>query len=329
MPDTLNIFIKRYVIKPFKFSLLIILPFILVFNLGCQHDQELKRGEGFINVNGGKVWYRIVGNGHKRPILLLHGGPGGTSYILNPLAALGKDRPVIFLDQLGSGRSDRITDTTLMTVENYVEQVAQVRKMLGLKEYYLFGKSWGTMLGLDYYLKYPKGIKGIIFCGAAISIPLYLKGVDTLLTSLPDTIRNSIIANEKNHTYNSPDYKQANKFWMEKYFARKLPWSADMDSGRTTFGDAVYNYMWGPSEFTATGPLKDYDRTDMLHKIKVPLLLIVGEYDEVLPSAVKYYQSLVPGSKFAIIPNAGHITTHDNPEQDIKIITDFLNELEN
>lgn len=209
--------------KSSKFSLLILLVLILAFTTGCRHGEELKRGEGFINVKGGKVWYRIVGEGNKTPILLLHGGPGGTSYMLKPLAALGKDRPVIFFDQLGSGKSDRITDTTLMTIENYVEQVEQVRKALGLKEYYLFGHSWGTMLGLDYYLKYPVGIKGIIFSGAAISIPLYLKGVDTLFASLPDSIKTSIITNEKNRTYDSPDYKQANKFWTENFVARKLP----------------------------------------------------------------------------------------------------------
>lgn len=175
--------------KAFKLLLFIALLMIFSFMSGCRQGEIPKRGQGFINVKGGKIWYRIVGEGDKTPILLLHGGPGGTSYILKPLAVLGKDRPVIFFDQLGSGRSDRITDTTLMTIENYVEQVNQVRLALGLKEYYLFGQSWGTMLGFDYYLKYPEGIKGIIFSGAAISIPLYLKGVDTLFASLPDSLR--------------------------------------------------------------------------------------------------------------------------------------------
>lgn len=315
--------------KTSKLSLLIALPLILSFISGCRQREELKRGEDFINVTGGKVWYRIVGAGDKTPILLLHGGPGASSYNLNALASLGKDRPIIFLDQLGGGRSDHITDTTLMTVGNFVEQVEQVREALGLKEYYIYGHSWGTMLGLDYYLKYPEGIKGMIFCGACISIPLYLEGVDSLLAILPDTIQTAIITNEKNRTYNAPEYKQANKVWWENFVARKLPWSADMDSGSSTFGDAVYKYMWGPTEFTATGPLKDYDQTHLLHKIKVPVLFMVGEYDEVLPSQVRYYHSLVPGSKFALIPNSGHLTTHDNPEQMVRSITDFLNELEN
>ena len=103
-----------------KLSRLLIFHLVLVIILSCRKSEELKHGEGYIDVNGGKVWYRVVGEGHKTPILLLHGGPGGTSYILNPLSVLGKDRPVIFYDQLGSGRSDRITDTILMTIDNYV-----------------------------------------------------------------------------------------------------------------------------------------------------------------------------------------------------------------
>ena len=311
---------------------LLLSAFLAVFlgiTLSCSQKDELKRGEGFIDVKGGKVWYRVVGTGNKTPILNLHGGPGGTSYILNPTAALGKDRPVIFFDQLGSGRSDHITDTSLMTIENYVEQVEQLRKSLGLKEFYLMGHSWGTMLGLEYYLKYPEGIKGILFCGACISIPLYFKGVDSLLTRLPDSVRNTVISAERDHNFDTPEYQYANKVWTDSFVARSKIRRPDRDSGAAAFGHAVYEYMWGPTEFTATGTLKDYDRTDMLPGIKVPVIFIVGEYDEVLPSGVRYYHSLVPGSKFALIPNSGHLTTQDNPEEFNKVVSDFLNEIEN
>jgi proline iminopeptidase len=49
-------------------------------------------------------------------------------YYLEPLTALANDRPLILLDQLGCGRSDRIQDTTLMTIEAYVDQLEQFRK---------------------------------------------------------------------------------------------------------------------------------------------------------------------------------------------------------
>ena len=98
-----------------------------------------------------------------------------------------------------------------------------------------------------------------------------------------------------------------------------------------TFSQAnleIYNYMWGPSEFTATGNLKDYERSDKLAKVEIPTLFICGEYDEARPSTVQYYQSFIPHSKFALIKDAAHLTMHDKPEQNNKVIDDFLLEVD-
>jgi len=293
----------------------------------CQQQKEIQTGEGFINVDGGKVWFRVVGNGDKTPILVLHGGPGAPSYYLKPLSALGVDRKVIFYDQLGCGKSDHIIDTTLMTVDHYVEELKTVVQHFGLKEFYLYGQSWGTMLGTDYYLKYPQGIKALILSSPAISIPMWLKDAETLLSTLPDSIQNAVRINEKNKRYRAPAYQQALQVYYQNFVARKLPWSADIDSTFLQIGQS-YQYMWGPSEFTATGSLKTYDRTSRLGEIKVPTLFIAGEFDEARPSTVKYYQSLVPGAKFEVIKGAAHLTMQDKPEQSNRVVSDFLNSLE-
>lgn len=61
--------------------------------------------EGYIDVPGGKVWYREIGIERKGiPLLALHGGPGAPHDYLEPIEALGDERPVIFYDQLGSAR---------------------------------------------------------------------------------------------------------------------------------------------------------------------------------------------------------------------------------
>ena len=65
--------------------------------------------EGFIEVTGGRVWYRSLGEGGI-PLLCLHGGPGFTHYYLEPLELLADQRQVIFYDQLGCGNSDRPED---------------------------------------------------------------------------------------------------------------------------------------------------------------------------------------------------------------------------
>ena len=101
-----------------------------------------------------------------------------------------------------------------------------------------------------------------------------------------------------------------------------------MDSTFSEMGEEIYGFMWGPSEFTATGNLKDYDRTDKVGEIEIPTLFICGEYDEARPSTVQYYQSLIPDSKFALIEDTAHATMHDNPKQNIEIIGSFLLEMD-
>lgn len=93
-------------------------------------------------------------------------------------------------------------------------------------------------------------------------------------------------------------------------------------------GMSVYVHMWGTNEFTSTGNLNDYDRTSDLKNISVPTLYTAGEFDAARPATVKYYQSLTPNSKLVIINGAGHMTMHDNPVQEIKTISGFMNELD-
>ncbi|MDR4988525.1 MAG: hypothetical protein RG741_06785, partial [Bacteroidales bacterium] len=66
--------------------------------------------EAYIEISGLKLWYGITGRSNNTPLLLLHGGPGLSSHYLNPLGELANDRPVIFFDQLGGGRSERVKD---------------------------------------------------------------------------------------------------------------------------------------------------------------------------------------------------------------------------
>jgi len=307
-----------------KLSLVILSAALFIFILNGCKTKVLTPGEGYIEVDGGKVWYRINGKGNNTPILLLHGGPGSSSYYLDPLMELSKDRPVIFIDQLGSGRSTRITDTSLMTIDHYVEELEQVRKALDLKDFYLYGHSWGTMLGMDYYLKYPDEVKAIIFHSPLFSTDLWIKDADTLISTLPDSIQVIIREHEMNKTYVTDEYQIAVQAYYDNFLRRKERSQAQIDSSYLMDGINIYEFMWGPSEFTATGNLLNYDRIKDLEKIYVPTLLLTGEYDEARPVTVRYFQSLIPGSEFKEIKNAGHVTMHDNPQETIARINEFL-----
>lgn len=308
------------------------MTFVLVSLLiltSCDKQKELTNGEGFVEVTGGKIWYRVSGQGDKTPILLLHGGPGYPSYYFNPLMELGKERRIITFDQLGCGRSDRITDTTLMTVDSYVEQTRKLLNHLGVKEFYLYGHSWGTMLGTDYYLKYKDGIKGLILASPYLSSRLWVADADTLISTLPDSTATTLRNEINGQSQDSVQLMKAIGTYFNNFYTRKQPTSADLDSAGSQMGMNVYQYIWGSSEFFVLGTLKNYDRTNDLKTINVPTLYITGEFDAARPNTVKYYQSLTPNSRLTVIRNAGHMTMHDNPTEDIKAISDFLNELDN
>ena len=83
--------------------------------------------------------------------------------------------------------------------------------------------------------------------------------------------------------------------------------------------------MWGPSEFSPTGTLINYQINEALNKISVPVLFTTGEFDEARPSTVKRFASLVSDSEYIEIPNAGHATSIENPQLLIKAHRDFSN----
>lgn len=305
-----------------------VLALITACNNQSTQTTTLTPQEGYIHVTGGKVWYKIYGSGNKTPLLLLHGGPGVPSYYLKPMSVLSKDRPVIFLDQLGCGRSDRITDTSFMTIQFFVDELKQVVDSLHLKNYYLYGHSWGTMLGTEFYLQHPEGINALILASPALDVSRWIKDADSLLTTLPDSSQQAIKINEQRKTFEDSAYQQAVQLYYQKYLARKLPWSADIDSAFMQAGQNIYLYMEGPSEFSITGNLANYNATGRLPNIKIPTLFMCGEYDEARPSTVKYFQSLVPNAKFAEIPGAGHLTMQDNADDNNKAIEEFLAHVE-
>jgi len=303
-----------------------VLP-VLLWLAGCAAPVP-KPGEGLVKVPGGKVWYRITGTGTgtATPLLLLHGGPGAGSRGLERLAALGDERLVVFYDQLGCGRSERPHDRSLWTVERFVKEVAAVRKRLGLQRVHILGHSWGSMLAVDYLLTKPKGVESVILAGPALSIPRYLRDVQMMRNLLPPEVRDTLARHEAAGTTGSKEYQDASMVFYKRHLSRLDPWPPELSF--EGFGEEVYNTMWGPSEFHATGPLKDYDRTSRLHELKLPVLFTAGRYDETTPEQAEWYRSLVPKARLEVFEKSAHMTMLDEADRYIAAVRKFLYEVE-
>jgi proline iminopeptidase len=281
--------------------------------------------DGFVQVPGGRVWYHMVRGGPKTPLLVLHAGPGGSSIYLRTLEALADERTVVFYDQLGGGRSDRPADSTLWTLDRFVAELAQVRVALGLREVHIFGHSFGSMIAADYMLtRHPAGVRSLILAGPVMSIARWTHDLDSLRSTLPDSVQKVMERNERAGTTGSPEYLAAMMVFYHRYMERRDPWTPQTDTLFAQANEQISRYMEGPDEFKFTGTLKDYDRTADLVKLGVPTLYLGGEFDVATPGAVEWYHELTPNSEMLVIPGAAHLMTQDKPEDTVTGVRAFL-----
>lgn len=285
--------------------------------------------EGFIQVPGGRIWYAKMGNGTGIPLIVIHGGPGSTSFGLKAWAALGDDRVVIRYDQLGCGKSDHPTDPSLFTVDRFVAELQALRDSLHLTEVHLYGRSWGAMLVEAYMATNPTGVRSVVLADPLVTTKQWQADADSLVRTLPDSLQRAIATHEAAGTTDSPEYRGAMREFYARYVRRHPVRSpADADSARQTHGDLTYQYMWGPSEFRATGTLKDFDATEWIKALRIPALFIAGQYDEATPASTRMFSRMVPGAEFAIIPNSAHSTENDNPDEVLRVVRDFIRRVE-
>lgn len=280
--------------------------------------------DGYVSVTGGKVYYKKVGSGPKTPVIVLHGGPGGTHVPFFKLEELGNERPVIFYDQLGSGRSDKPDDLSLWHVDRFVEELGQIREALGLSPLHILGHSWGTMLAASYLLTKPEGIKSVIFSSPCLSAPQWERDQEVHLKQLPQDVQEILAKHEREGTTDSEEYKTAMKEFNKRFVYRLESKPKETENEYAKSNSVVYNTMWGPSEFCTTGNLKSFDVTDRLREIQIPALFSCGRYDEAAPSTVEEQSRKLPGAKFHVYENSAHLAYMEEPEEYLRVVREFL-----
>lgn len=282
--------------------------------------------EGKIQLkNGHRVWYRWVGSGGGIPLLTLHGGPGSGHDYLEPLEVLAKDRPVIFYDQLGCGKSDQPADDSLWRIDRFVEELAEVRRALGLESVHLLGQSWGGMLAIEYMLAQPADVASLILADSCASMPQLAGEVMRLRLQLPaDTVatleRFEVLGN-----FEHPDYRAAVNVFYSRHVCRRSSKPECLQRTASNLkGNPVYETMNGPNELVIVGNLKDWDRRDRLSEITVPTLIVVGRYDEVSPVCAETLHRGIAGSQLNIFEHSAHLPHIEEKENYLQIVAAFL-----
>ncbi|MGA9117827.1 MAG: proline iminopeptidase-family hydrolase [Bacteroidota bacterium] len=291
--------------------------------------------EGYVDAHGVLIYYTIVGNG--APLLILHGGPGAShDYFLPYLLPLARTHRLVFIDERGSGRSEKLEDPAGYTVETMVEDVEAVRADLGLGTIDLLGHSYGGVLAQAYALKYQQHLRHLILCSTFQSTSKMNKVFDVMKQRMAEPLRKRINAMESTGLFGKgkeyeqgryqPEYMVA--AWGEGYFPYLYQNHPDPNYDPVQNGVMswdLYREMWGShGEFVIDGNLSSVEYDDRLATLKVPTLITVGDHDECDPSLSREMHSEIAGSTLTIFPKSGHMTFVDQPGLFIRTVNDFL-----
>jgi L-proline amide hydrolase len=285
---------------------------------------------GYVDVPGGRIWYRLNGHEHlgKKPALIvIHGGPGGSHRMLMPFVELADERAVILYDQLDCGNSDQPNHPGNWTVDRFVAEIEALRRHLRLSRVIVAGHSWGGALAAEYAVRHPNALSGLILASPLISASEWMADASALLDELDpqtrDTLRRHIAAG----TFDSPDYIAAERTFYARHLCRANPCPGGeyLQGSRNEFNPTLYRYMWGPSEFHVSGTLSTYDVSHRLGNVRVPTLVICGEFDEARPETCRRHGARIPNAAVAIVPNAAHAAVVEQKATFLSTVREFLN----
>jgi len=282
------------------------------------------------------VWTKRVGNSPRMKVLLLHGGPAATHEYLEAFDSYFPAAGIeyYYYDQLGSAYSDQPKDASLWDIPRFVEEVEQVRQALGLDagNFYLFGHSWGGILAMEYALKYPQHLKGLVISNMMASVPAYnAYAHDVLMPAMDQKALAEIQQLEKAGKTADPRYMA---LLMPNFYEQhilRMPaaeWPDPVNRAFAHINQDVYTLMQGPSELGAGGKIAQWDRFADLPKITVPTLVIGATHDTMDPAYMKAMAAKLPKSRFLLCPNGSHMAMYDDQQTYFGGLTAFIHDVD-
>lgn len=202
--------------------------------------------EGFVNfdaANAGKpcqTWFKIVGDlgSSKRPLVVVHGGPGLPHQYLLPLVDLTTrhDIPVIFYDQIGTGNSTRLPeklgDQQFWVEALFVDELENLIKQLGIEASFdLFGHSWGGIIAAILAgTRSFAGLHRIILASAPATDQGWVDGANKLLKALPRETQEIISKHESAGTTEHKEYEEAFGLYIKKHICNVQPFPEELST---------------------------------------------------------------------------------------------------
>jgi proline iminopeptidase len=291
-------------------------------------DESNAPGEHTLNVQGVRLWYRVAGAASGTPVVFLHGGPGEGSQTFAHFAgpALEAHLHMVYLDQRGSGRSDRPKDPTAYSIMKLVDDIEALRQQLDAPRIDLIGHSFGTILGLEYAARYPDRVAHLVLAASVPDLPrLFDIQCQRLKTTDPAAYARAA-KDKPAGSYPSCDAFNAYEGKAEGAFIHRNMYPKPEVGQQVDAMDAA-DGLGNTGELggaLAAQGLWSY-RFDAAAKVTAPVLVIAGGQD--LQAVEAPQQDLVralPHARLLVYPRDGHFMFVEHPERFARDVTAFM-----
>jgi len=281
-----------------------------------------------------KVWTKRFGSNPKIKILLLHGGPAMTHEYMECFETFFQRQGFEFYeyDQLGSYYSDQPKDSSLWTLDRFVEEVEQVRQAIGAdsSNFYLLGNSWGGILAMEYALKYQKNLKSLLVANMVASAPEYAKYAEEVLAKqMKPEVLTEVKELEAKKDFANPRYMELlmPNFYKE-HLCRLTDFPDAFNRSMKHANGEIYTMMQGPSEFGISGRLANWDIKNRLKEITVPTLMVGAKHDTMDPKAMEEQSKMVKKGQFLYCPNGSHLSMWDDQKVFMTGVIKFIKDVD-
>jgi len=263
--------------------------------------------------DGASLNVEEVGDGP--PLIVLHGGPGLDHTMFRPyLDPLGQDVQLVYVDERGQGRSDRVDPQTL-SVEVFARDVDLVANALGLDRFSLLGHSFGAIIATFHAIELGTADRYVISGGGDTSDAL-TADVEASLEALGED-RAAIAESWENEKTVQTEEE------MAELMAAQLPFHFAGPPPEGYMDDAVYS----PEvlrHFAEAG-YGDFDYVPDLRRIDRPTLVIVGSEDRTTtPRAARVLAGGIPGSSLVVLSGVGHMSFVEAQDAYLDAVRTFL-----
>ncbi|UOF00779.1 prolyl aminopeptidase [Bdellovibrio reynosensis] len=271
------------------------------------------------------LYFEECGNPEGRPVVFLHGGPGGGIAPDHRRFFDPKAYRIILFDQRGSGKSTPCAELRENTTWNLVKDIETIRTHLNIDKWVVFGGSWGSTLALAYAITHPEKVRALVLRGIFLCRPseikwFYQEGAsqifpdvwDEYLKPIPENERHDMVtAYYKRLTHDSSEIRlEAAKAWS-KWEAATSRLIIDQNA-IDDFDDPDYALSFARIEchyFTNNAFFEtDNWLLENVQRIRhIPCAIVQGRYDVVCPARSAWdLHKAWPEAKFTFIADSGH-----------------------